>query len=46
MESQKFTLQENFFNVALKRSKPPLPHHVLVVDVKEVFDLDKVKKIL
>jgi uncharacterized pyridoxamine 5'-phosphate oxidase family protein len=35
-----------FFNLALKRSKPPLPHHVLVVDIKEVFDLDKVKKIL
>jgi len=37
----------NYFEIAVERSKkcPPLPHHVLVVDVKEVFDLDKVKKI-
>jgi len=36
-----------YFDVTVERSKrfPPLPHHVLVVDIKEVFDLDKLKKI-
>ncbi len=36
-----------YFEIAVERSRkcPPLPHHVLVVDIKKVFDLDKVKKI-
>lgn len=36
-----------YFEIAVERNKkyPPLLHHVLVVDIKEVFDLDKVKKI-
>ena len=36
-----------YFDVALERSKkyPPLPHHVLVVDIREVYDLDKVQRI-
>jgi len=34
-----------YFDEALKRSKPPLPKHAIVVSIKEVFDLDKVKKI-
>lgn len=36
-----------YFEVAVERGKeyPPLPHHVLVVDIKEVFDLDKLKRI-
>jgi len=40
-------LSVKYFGIAVKRSKkcPPLPHHVLVVNIKEVFDLDKVKKI-
>ena len=36
-----------YFEIAVERSRkcPPLPHHVLVVDIKEVFDVDKLKKI-
>jgi len=36
-----------YFEVALERSKkcPPLPHHTLVIDIEEVFDVDKLKKI-
>jgi len=36
-----------YFDVAVERSKkcPPLPHHVLVVDIQEVFDVDKLKRI-
>ncbi|MBS3118523.1 pyridoxamine 5'-phosphate oxidase family protein [Candidatus Woesearchaeota archaeon] len=37
-----------YFEIAVERSRkcPPIPHHVLVIDIKEVFDLDKIKKIL
>lgn len=37
-----------YFDAAFERSVkcPPQPHHVLVVLVTEVFDLDKVKKII
>jgi uncharacterized pyridoxamine 5'-phosphate oxidase family protein len=36
-----------YFDVAVERSKkyPPLPHHVLVIDIQEVFDLGKLKRI-
>jgi len=36
-----------YFEIAFERSKkcPPLPHHVLVVNIEEVFDVDKLKKI-
>ncbi len=34
-----------YFDVAVKRSEPPLPKHVVVITVKEVFDLDKTKKV-
>jgi hypothetical protein len=34
-----------YFDIALERSKPPLPKHVVVVDIKEVYDLDKLKKV-
>jgi uncharacterized pyridoxamine 5'-phosphate oxidase family protein len=37
-----------YFEIAVERSRkcPPLPNHVLVIEIKEVFDLDRVKKIL
>ena len=37
-----------YFDIAMEKSKDDniKPHHILVVDIKEVFDLDKVKKIL
>lgn len=35
-----------YFDTATKRSNPPLPKHAVVIDIKEVFDLDKVRKIL
>jgi len=34
-----------YFDISLERSKPPLPKCAVIIDVKEVFDLDKVKKI-
>lgn len=34
-----------YFDLALKRSKPPLPKSALVIDIQEVFDLDKAQKI-
>ncbi len=38
----------DYFNTAIKRAKeyPPLPHHVLVINIQEVFDLDKLKRII
>ena len=37
-----------YFDIALEKSKdnPPLPKHAITIDIKEVFDLDKGKKIL
>ena len=35
-----------YFDLATKKSNPPLPKNVLVIDIKEVFDLDKAEKIL
>ena len=37
-----------YFDVAVERSKkcPPLPNHVLVIDIHEVFDVDKLKKVV
>jgi len=35
-----------FFEIALKRSEPPLPHHAITINIIEVFDLDKIKRIL
>lgn len=34
-----------YFDAAVKRSEPPLPRHAIVIAVKEVFDLDKAKKV-
>lgn len=35
-----------FLNIALKKSEPPPPKQAIVVDIKEVFDLDRLKKVL
>ncbi len=35
-----------YLDIATKRSSPPLPRKAIVIDIKEVFDLDKVKRIL
>ncbi len=35
-----------YLKVVLKRSKSPLPKKAIVISIKEVFDLDKIKKIL
>ena len=35
-----------YLETAIERSEPPLPHHALVIEISEVFDLDKGKKIL
>lgn len=35
-----------YLEIAIKRSNPPLPKAAILVDIKEVFDLDKGKKIL
>lgn len=35
-----------YLDLAIERSKPPLPTRAITVDVGEVFDLDKGKKIL
>jgi hypothetical protein len=35
-----------YLDLALERSRKIKPHHVLVIDIKEVFNLDKVKRIL
>jgi len=42
----KFYSKGKYFDAALKRSNPPLPRKAIVVDIKEVFDLDKLKKII
>ena len=34
-----------YFNIAVKRSKPPLPRRAVVIDIKEAFDLDRAKRI-
>ncbi|MBT3582626.1 pyridoxamine 5'-phosphate oxidase family protein [Candidatus Woesearchaeota archaeon] len=36
-----------YFDITMEKSKGDdiIPHHVLVVDIKEVFDLDNVKKV-
>lgn len=36
----------DYLSLAIKRSVPPLPHHALAIDLEEIFDLDKQKKIL
>lgn len=35
-----------YLETAIKKSSPPLPKAAILVDIKEVFDLDKGKKIL
>lgn len=35
-----------YLDLAIERSKPPLPTRAITVGVEEVFDLDKGKKIL
>jgi hypothetical protein len=35
-----------YFDIAYKKSKPPMPKSAIVIDIKEVFDLDKQKKLL
>jgi len=35
-----------YLDIAIKRSNPPLPKAAILIDIKEVFDLDKGKKIL
>jgi uncharacterized pyridoxamine 5'-phosphate oxidase family protein len=35
-----------YLDIAIKGSNPPLPKHAILIDIKEVFDLDKLKKIL
>lgn len=34
-----------YFEVATKRSSPPLPKHAIVVDIEEIFDLDRMKRV-
>ncbi len=35
-----------YFDIVIKRSKPPPPRHAIAVDIKEIFDLDRVKRIV
>jgi len=35
-----------YLDIAIERSNPPLPKAAILIDIKEVFDLDKIKKIL
>jgi len=35
-----------YLDTAIKRSNPPLPKAAILIDIKEVFDLDKGKKVL
>ncbi len=35
-----------YFNLAYKKSNPPMPKYAILIDIKEVFDLDKQKKII
>lgn len=35
-----------YFDACTKRSSEPLPHHAVAVTIKEVFDLDKVERIV
>jgi len=39
-------LKGRYLDIAIKRSSPPLPKAAILIDIKEVFDLDKGKKIL
>ncbi len=34
-----------FLEAAIKRSNSPLPHHAIAIKIKEIFDLDKAKRI-
>jgi len=34
-----------YLKLALKRSEPPLPRKAILIKIKEIFDLDKLKKI-
>ncbi len=35
-----------YLDAAIERSEPPLPKQAIVIDIKEVFDLDKVERVL
>lgn len=35
-----------YFDIAYRKSNPPMPKYAILVDVKEVFDLSNQKKIL
>lgn len=34
-----------YFDIAIARNKPPPVKHAIVVEIKEVFDLDKAKRV-
>ncbi len=34
-----------YFDLVYQRSNPPMPKQAIVVDIEEVFDLEKVKKV-
>ena len=36
----------NYLDIAIKRSSPPLPKAAILIEIKEVIDLDKGQKIL
>lgn len=36
----------DYLTAAIQRSRPPLPRHAVVIDIKGVFDMAKQKKIL
>jgi len=36
----------NYLNIAIKRSNPPLPKAAILIEMKEVVDLDKGQKII
>jgi len=35
----------NYLDIAIKKSNPPLPKAAILIDIKEVVDLDKGKKV-
>ena len=35
-----------YYKTVCERSKPPLPKLAIVIDIKEVYDLDKAKRII
>lgn len=35
-----------YFDIAFQKSKPFMPKYAITIDIKEVFDLDKIKRII